>query len=137
MRVRRPAPVTDRHQPDHDCALTTLKPLPCFASFLSAPQLKVATERAVIWRTADISTPTYLTDEQRNLARHGFDKPLDTLEAGVIPLPSERAACIATLTPAEAHLARWSLLVEIRNMVEELSDDVQDDEAVAEPDAAV
>jgi hypothetical protein len=76
---------------------------------LSTSRLREATETALIWRIANISAPLYLTDEQRNWARHGMAEPLDPLSDLTIPLPSERAACVATITWAEAVLARWSL----------------------------
>src|SRR4051812_25012116 len=41
---------------------------------MSARRLREATEQAVIWRTADIVAPMYLTDQQRNWARHGLDE---------------------------------------------------------------
>lgn len=84
---------------------------------LSAPQLREATERALIWRIADICAPMYLTEEQRRWARHGLDEPLDPLSA-LLPLPSERAACVATLTWSEARLARHELILEENPLLE-------------------
>lgn len=80
---------------------------------MSSRQLKEATERAVIWRIADIGAPQYLTDTQRNLARHGRDGPLDPLRYDPVPLPSERAACVETLTWPEASLCREELLLKV------------------------
>jgi hypothetical protein len=86
---------------------------------LSAPQLREATERALIWWIADVNAPTSLGDEQRTLARHGLDEPLDPLTDEVFPLPSERAACIATITWEEARLARRSYELEESPLLEE------------------
>jgi len=77
---------------------------------LSQPALKRAAERALAWRLADLHAPGYLTEQQRTWARHGIDEPLDPLRAPPVPLPSERAACIATLTWPEAALARAFLV---------------------------
>jgi hypothetical protein len=85
---------------------------------ISLPELREATKTAVIWRIADICAPTHLDDRQRTWARHGMDEPLDPLADVMIPLPSERAACVETLTWAEASLARSSLLLEDHPMLE-------------------
>lgn len=79
--------------------------------YLSAQDLKQAVQTALAWRTADINVPGYLTAEQRNLARHGSPEPPDVLRTGFFVLPSERAACIANLTWAEAFLARQYLQI--------------------------
>lgn len=87
---------------------------------LSAPQLRETTERALIWRIADINAPTYLSDEQRTWARHGLDEPLDPLADDPMPLPSERAACVRTISWAEAHLARMEIVLEESPLLEEM-----------------
>lgn len=87
---------------------------------LSAPRLREATERALIWRIADVNAPTFLTDDHRTWARHGLDEPLDTRTYGVHPIPSERAACIATITWAEASLARLELTWERNPLLDEV-----------------
>lgn len=65
----------------------------------------VALDQAVTWRIVDIVAPTRLTTEQRNRARHGVDEPWDPFWL-VNALPSERAACVETLTWGEGQLAR-------------------------------
>ena len=79
---------------------------------MSQGQLREAAHSALIWRIADVNVPTLLSPRQRQWARTGSDEPLDPLLGPTIPLPSERAACVATLTWAEAALARWQLVVE-------------------------
>jgi hypothetical protein len=76
---------------------------------LSQSELREAAQQALIWRTADINVPALLTPQQRRWARTGSDEALDPLLMYPIPLPSERAACVATLTWAEMSLARWLL----------------------------
>jgi hypothetical protein len=86
---------------------------------LSQSQLREATERAVAWRVADISMPGRLSEEQRNLARHGSTEPMDPIASlGLLPLPSEREACAHTLTWAEASTFReWALLAQAQSPV--------------------
>lgn len=74
--------------------------------FLSSRELKEAVQTALVWRSADINVPGYMTPVQRNLARHGTPEPPDVIGIGFAALPSERARCIETLTWAEASLAR-------------------------------
>ncbi len=73
---------------------------------LSQSALKEAAERALVWRLADMHAAPYLTEEQRTWARHGRDEPLDPLQGPPMPLPSERSACVTTLTWPESRLAR-------------------------------
>ncbi len=71
--------------------------------------IREAVDRALIWRAADIMVPHRLSDEQRNLARHGVLEPMDPIRGLVIPLPSERMIAARTLTWPEASLARWAV----------------------------
>lgn len=79
---------------------------------LAQEELRDAAQRALVWRIADINVPMLLTPEQRQWARTGTDDPLDPLSPYPFPLPSERAACVTTLTWAEASLARLQLRLE-------------------------
>lgn len=78
----------------------------------SREQLRKLTDRAIYWRLADIAVPELLGDEERNIARHGLPGPLDMLSGVICPLPSERKACIQTLTYAEANVARAALIAD-------------------------
>jgi len=79
---------------------------------MAQQQLRAAAQQALIWRIADINVPMLLTPEQRRWARTGSDEEPDPLLMQPFPLPSERAACVATLTWAEMSLARWQLRFE-------------------------
>lgn len=74
-------------------------------------RLRPLVDKAVAWRIADLCVPQLLNEEQRRWARTGSAEPLDPLGYLVLPLPSERAACIESLTWAEMRIARHCLIV--------------------------
>ena len=78
----------------------------------SAAAKSEAAERALIWRMVDIHLPGRMTEEHRNLARHGVEEPMDVFgSSGILPLPSERLEVAETLTWAEANVFRESAVV--------------------------
>lgn len=74
-------------------------------------------ERALIWRMVDIHLPARMTEEQKNLARHGTEEPMDVFGvSGILPLPSERVCCAETLSWAEANVFREVAALRVREL---------------------
>lgn len=72
-----------------------------------AQQRRELADRALTWRAVDLHVPARMTEQQKNLARHGTEEPMSVLsDLGVLPLPSERVVVAKTLTWAEAEVFR-------------------------------
>lgn len=82
---------------------------------LSEGELQDYVGNALTWRMVDLVEPGVLSEEHRNLARHGIAEPMKPIgqaleafggAAGGYPLPSERLVAARSLTVAEAELYR-------------------------------